>query len=104
MALDPQPFIDLGYLVATKPGEDDITEMSVYGHGPTYLVTEENYDSTLATTTELHDNRNQLKAAWNAFHDNYDKWPTMTAAQKDAANRNAQRAIAHLIRNFAEDV
>lgn len=104
MAIDPQPFIDLGYQVSHKPGQEGaVEEMSVYGHGPTYLVTEANYDDTLATTTELKGNRDQLKAAWNTFHNNFDNWPTMTAGQKDTANRQAQRALAHLIRNFAED-
>jgi hypothetical protein len=105
MAVDPKPFQDLGYTTTMKaetelsPGE----WLYVGGLGQHYQVTEANYDASLADATQVKGNRDQLKAAWNTFHNNFDNWPTMTAGQKDTANRQAQRALAHLIRNFAED-
>lgn len=51
-------------------------------------------------------NRDQLKVKLGAVRDamrqNYTNWPSMTSAQKDAANRNAQRALANLVA-FAAD-
>lgn len=53
-------------------------------------------------------NRDQLKAKLGAVRDalrqNYANWPSMTAAQKDAANRNAQRAIANLVALAADQL
>ena len=41
--------------------------------------------------------RQKLEAARQTFRDNYANWATMTNAQKDAANRNAQRALGNLL-------
>jgi hypothetical protein len=49
--------------------------------------------STGANRQALHD---KLAQAVSYFGGNYTNWPTMTAAQKDAANRQAQRALANL--------
>jgi hypothetical protein len=44
----------------------------------------------------------KLDQAIQVFEDNYSNWPTLTNAQKDTANRQAQRAlggICRLLRN-----
>ena len=41
--------------------------------------------------------RQKLEAARQAFRANYAGWATMNAGAKDAANRNAQRALANLL-------
>jgi hypothetical protein len=44
--------------------------------------------------------RDKLEQALEFFETNYQNWSSMTAVQKDAANRNAQRAVAGLIRQI----
>lgn len=41
--------------------------------------------------------RSRMAQARQVFRDNYANWATMTAAQKDVAMRQSQRAIANLI-------
>lgn len=40
----------------------------------------------------------KLEQAIPVFRQNFTDWPTMTNVQKDAATRQAQRAIANLLR------
>jgi hypothetical protein len=53
-------------------------------------------------------NREELRAklvqARALFRGNYTNWGSMTAAQKDAANRQAQRALANLIAVALDEV
>lgn len=42
--------------------------------------------------------RDKLTQARAVFESNVRNWPTMTAQQKDTANRQAQRAVANLLR------
>jgi hypothetical protein len=42
--------------------------------------------------------RTKLEQSVDFFGGNYRNWGTMTAAQKDAANRQAQRALANVSR------
>lgn len=53
------------------------------------------------------DNRNaiedKLRQAVSYFTGNYQNWATMTNAQKDAANRQAQRMLANLCRYTLDD-
>lgn len=46
----------------------------------------------------------QLTDARATFRSNFTQWATMNAAQKDAANRQAQRAIAVLISYVINDM
>ena len=41
--------------------------------------------------------RQKLEAARQTFRTNYANWATLTNGQKDAANRNAQRALGNLL-------
>jgi hypothetical protein len=43
-------------------------------------------------------NRDRLETALTYFAGNYANWPGMTNNQKDAANRQAQRALANVAR------
>lgn len=49
----------------------------------------------------LHD---KMEQAQQYFQDNYANWASMTAQQKDGANRQAQRALANLIRYVRDDL
>lgn len=46
----------------------------------------------------------KMTQAMSYFGDNYANWGTMTAQQKDGANRQAQRALANLIRYVRGDL
>ena len=46
----------------------------------------------------------KLEQAQDYFRDNYNNWASMTAQQKDAAARNAQRALANLIKHVRNDL
>lgn len=95
MALDTQPFKDLGFNVwLVNPADDSFT---VEGMGNGWTVNAANYDDALKQAQNRKASRDLLRQARQAFRDNYTNWASMTAAQKDAANRNAQRAIAGLI-------
>jgi hypothetical protein len=45
----------------------------------------------------------KLRQAVNVFSTNYQNWATMSNAQKDAANRQAQRMLANLCRHALND-
>ena len=47
--------------------------------------------------TNRDSQRQKLVAARQAFRDNYANWATLNNAQKDVANRNAQRALGNLL-------
>jgi len=67
-----------------QPGEDE-----------TSIVTE------AMNHKKLYDKMTQ---AMTTFQDNYANWGSMTAQQKDAANRQAQRGLANLIRHVRGDL
>lgn len=103
---------NLGYTVTevqpTTP--DEPARFSVSGFGFTPLVLYETDESAFTSIVAGHAvraaeqtrgrNRDAIQAKLGVIRDvlrtNYTNWPSMTAAQKDAANRNAQRAIANL--------
>jgi hypothetical protein len=51
-----------------------------------------------------HELRTKLGQARALFRTNYANWASMTVAQKDAANRQAQRALANLIAVALDEV
>lgn len=95
MAVDTKPFTDLGYTAGDHPLIEGLKLIT--GYGVMLSVTEENYDEQLAEAQDRKDQVEILRTAKNYFRDNYVEWPTMTAGQKDAANRNAQRALSAII-------
>ena len=46
----------------------------------------------------------KMEQAQTYFQDNYTNWASLTAQQKDAANRQAQRGLANLIRYVRDDL
>ena len=47
--------------------------------------------------------RQKLETARQTFRDNYANWATLNNAQKDVANRNAQRALGNLLGYILDD-
>jgi hypothetical protein len=82
----PMPPVVAGYgrQWALQPGDDEEA-----------LVTE------IKNFKTLHD---KMQQAQTFFQDNYVNWGSMTAQQKDGANRQAQRALANLIRYVRDDL
>lgn len=101
-----EDLIPLGYEVS-RPPDDIIPPMmaTVWGLGQQWnLATEQDEEEfvTLATNYKaLHDKMTQ---ALTYFADNYANWGSMTAQQKDTANRQAQRALANLVRYVRGDL
>lgn len=95
--------IPFGYSV--NRSEDGLVAASIQGHGisraPAPGANEEAIVTELANHAALQD---KLIQARDYFSGNYANWPTMTAAQKDAANRQAQRALANIARFLLNDL
>jgi hypothetical protein len=102
VAIDVKPFEDLGYEVHQVDLLDEPTYF-VHGNDNVWTVTAANYDAALAKAQARNDTRTLMRTARQTFRDNYQNWPTMTNAQKDAANRQAQRALAALINDLLKD-
>lgn len=95
---------DLGYEIA-RPAEDMPIGSTVWGHGQQWFVNEgEDEEAIVQAARNHHALWQKLAQAQSYFAENYANWATMTAAQKDAANRNAQRALANLIRHVRGDL
>jgi hypothetical protein len=56
--------------------------------------TEDEFVARVTKKLAINDKLDQARAY---FRTQYTNWPTMTAAQKDAAMRNSMRALANLI-------
>lgn len=97
---------DLGYVVTRSP-EDMIPAMAtVYGYGQQWGLNPEgdNEDEIIAQATNHKKLWDKLTQMQQLFSDNYTNWPSMTAQQKDVANRNAQRGLANLVRHVRNDL
>jgi hypothetical protein len=82
-----------------------ITETTVWGHGKQWWLKEGDDEEALVVKIRNYQKlADKLEQAQQYFTDNYVNWPTMSAAQKDAANRNAQRALANLVRYVRDDL
>jgi hypothetical protein len=103
VTIDTQPFEDLGYRVRVRDEEAEVPTYFVDGLDNYWVLTDENYDDVLAKAKHRSDTRTLMRTARQTFRDNYQNWPTMTAAQKDQANRQAQRALAALITDLLKD-
>jgi regulator of sigma D len=61
-------------------------------------------DPTAATElANLRALRSKIEQARTFFGTNYENWPSMTAQQKDAANRQAQRALSNICQHLLND-
>lgn len=94
----------LGYTISRSP-EGMPPFKSVYGFGRQWNLQPERDEEEVVTEARNHHAIwTKMSSAKQAFSDNYANWGTMTAGQKDAANRNAQRALANLIRHVQNDM
>ena len=95
-----EDLLDLGYEVY-RPAEDIIPPVtaSVWGYGKQWnLSPDQDEEEILAEAKNFKTLYDKMTQALTYFSDNYANWGTMTAQQKDTANRQAQRALANLIR------
>ena len=97
---------ELGYEISRPPEGHEFMATIVNGHDRAWNVfpdlgNEEEIVQEAKNHAVLYE---KLEQAQQYFSDNYKNWPTMTAQQKDAANRQAQRGLANLIRNVRNDL
>ena len=99
-----EDLIDLGYEVRRVP-EGFAPGDSVSGFGRQWVFMPGGDEQAIIDEATNHAALyEKLRTAQGYFADNYANWPTMTAQQKDAANRQAQRAITNLIRHVRSDL
>lgn len=104
-----EDLIDLGYEVA-RPPEDEVVPMplmasTVWGHDRQWFVQPGEDEEAVVQMAINHAKiMDKMTQAQQYFQDNYANWATMTAVQKDAANRQAQRALTNLIRHVRNDM
>jgi hypothetical protein len=98
---------DLGYTIARPPEDETMATMAstVWGHDKQWWVEEGGDEEAIVLeATNYAALLEKLEQAQDYFRDNYNNWATMTAPQKDAAARNAQRALAKLIKHVRNDL
>lgn len=97
---------DLGYTVTRSP-EDMMPAMAtVYGYGQQWgLSIEGDNEEEIVAQAQNHKKLyDKMTQAQDYFAGTFANWGTMTAAQKDVAMRNTQRALANLIRHVRNDL
>jgi hypothetical protein len=96
----------LGYDVQRPPETDPHMSIgSVWGFDRSWTALEpEDEDRIIIEATNHAKLVGKMEQAQDYFQDNFANWPTMTAQQKDTANRQAQRALANLIRHVRKDM
>lgn len=100
----PTPLEDLiaaGYQIS-GPGGDDGWDAT--GFDRQFHIPPAGAGGVLAQAKNHAKVYGKLSQAQQLFSDNYTNWASLSAAQKDAANRNAQRALANLIRHVRNDL
>lgn len=101
-----EDLIDLGYQI-WRPPEDMLppTGPAVWGHDRQWnMMPDQDEEEIVALATNHAKIYGKLEQAQTYFSDNYANWATMTAQQKDAANRQAQRCLANLCRHVRNDL
>jgi len=95
MASPYDELIPLGYAISDF-GDG---RMAITGRGTSFIAAADGSDvATVLADAKARATLQQKMIDGRAFFAaNYANWPTMTAAQKDNANRMAQRAIANLM-------
>ena len=100
-----EDLIELGYEVYRVPEGSPPGDM-VVGYGKQWSHHEGHTDEE-AIVTEAKNHKklyDKMTQALTYFQDNYANWGSMTNQQKDAANRQAQRGLANLIRHVRGDL
>jgi len=99
-----EDLIPLGYEVA-RPPEGMPGQATAWGNGTQFFVNDDDDEEAIVQQAINHQKLwAKMEQAQTFFQDNYANWGTMTAQQKDAANRQAQRALANLIRHVRNDL
>jgi len=101
-----EDLIELGYNVS-RPPEGVLPPMSpvVAGYGRQWSLLPDQDEEALVAEIKNHKKLlDKMEQAQTYFADNYANWATMTAQQKDGANRQAQRALTNLIRYVRDDL
>lgn len=94
----------LGYMIhrvaeGLPPGD------IVTGYDRQWRLMPEGDEEAIVTEAKNHKKvYDKMTQALTYFSDNYANWGSMTAQQKDAANRQAQRGLANLIRHVRGDL
>lgn len=96
-----QELIDAGYQLS-GPGDT----LTATGHGTHFDFAPEGEDVETVIDLALNYAKlyEKMTTAQQYFRDNYTGWATMTAPQKDAAARQAQRGLANLIQHVRKDL
>jgi len=98
---------DLGYEVSLPPPEmGEGMPASINGFGKYWsVVPGDANEEDIVQQAKNHAKLNEkLLQGQQYFADNFANWGSMTAQQKDAANRQAQRALANLCRYARSDL
>jgi hypothetical protein len=98
--------VDLGYEVHYPP-EGMLPPMgaTVVGHGRHWNLPPDADEEAFVVEASNHAKiMGKLEQMQQVFSDNYANWPSMTNAQKDNANRQAQRGLANLTRHVRNDL
>src|SRR3954453_14077677 len=101
-----EDLIDIGYDVFRPP--EDMTPPAgptVNGYDHSWHLQPGQDEEAIVTEARNHKKLyDKMTQAQSYFADNYANWGAMTAQQKDAANRQAQRALTNLIRHVRNDL
>ena len=81
------------------------TGPTVWGHDRQWMVPEgEDEEEIVKQATNHAKIMGKLNQMQQTFSDNFANWPSMSAQQKDNANRQAQRALANITRHLRNDL
>ena len=94
--------VSLGYSVSESPAHDG-SMWTVSGHGVVRVVVPDEIDAAVAELQNRASQESLIRQALTYFADKYQNWDTLTAAQKDTANKQAQRALANIARWLLDD-
>jgi hypothetical protein len=105
MAHTVQELLDLGYEVIDDPAPPDgFTVLSGFDHAVVVEDSEGISDAAFNKAVNQAQIYRKLEQARDYFGDNYKNWGSLSAAQKDTANRQAQRALANFARFTLRDM
>jgi hypothetical protein len=102
-----EELVDLGYQVSRPPDDMILPPIgaTVWGYDRQWVVQPGQDEEEVVTEAKNHKKLyDKMTQALEYFSNNYANWATMTNAQKDAANRQAQRGLANLIRHVRGDL
>jgi|KBSMisStandDraft_5_1062788.scaffolds.fasta_scaffold86120_4 hypothetical protein len=102
-----EDLIPLGYQVARPPADAPVVDATAWreSDGSQFWVRPGDDEEAVVARVRNHVKlADKMEQAQTYFADNFANWGTMTAAQKDAANRQAQRALSNLCRYVRNDL